>query len=249
MKIAIVYDTNNKGIAYKSVQFIINEIQKSNINTSIKEFFIPDDFNIISSSFNYSLPIFYDYSLENIYCDYSYEYIVKTVSDILNKSDFIILVSSNANHNIGSQMYNLLEHLSYQWLPHRLNSLMVNKIALAISDTSSLSIFSHANMTLSRNLRFWGINKHSIFSKSLSKYNLNNLSHKKQQKLSLELKKLSLKIVNRYRETSAVIVPNFKNNNPSYFSNTYKSNIIKLSMENNRTRRFIIKRFKKRKIL
>lgn len=248
MNISVIYDNNDKGITYKSVQFILKEIQNNNINTSVKELFIPEDFNMISDIWDCYSTCRYFYSYEGDSQSCVYINMVKRISSILNKSDLIILASSTSHHNIGPQMYMLLEHLTYQWLPHRLNNLMVNKIALAISDTTSLTIFSYANMTLSRILRFWGINKCSIFSKSLSKYNSENLSKKKQDKLSSELNKLSLKIVNKYRQTSAVIIPNFKNNNFSTTYASYKTSIFRLP-NNSFRKKFINKKLKNRKIL
>lgn len=224
MKITVIYDTNNKSIVYKSVQYIIKTIQRNHFTIYIDELFIHDDFKILNSPLYSSKSSFYHNSFKITYPSNSHEAMINKISSILNKSDFIILASSNLNSS--SHMYNLLERLSYQWLPHKLNSLMTNKIALAISDTSSLSFFSYANMFLSRNLRFWGINKRSIFSKSLSKYNSKNLSKQKQRQLYSELNKLSLKIINRYKLTSNIIVPNFKNKNYTNADSTYNTTIL-----------------------
>jgi len=208
LKITVIYDNKNKEITYKSVQFILKEIHSNNINTIVNEFSITDDFD----------SCFCDcYSTCQYYCPHENEItnciylkILKKLSSSLNNSDLIILVSSSPKHNIGSNMYKVLESLSYKWLPHKVNNFMINKIALAISDTTSFASFSCANITLSRILRFWGINKNFIFSKSLSKYTAQDLTEKKYIRLTSELKKLSSEIVNIYRQTSAVIIPNFK---------------------------------------
>lgn len=226
MKITVIYDNNDKGITYKSVQFILKQIQSSNINTIVNEFFLPDNIN----------SCYLDcYSACKYYCMYESEMtdclylkIIKKLSCSLNNSDLIILVSSSSKHNINPTMYKILENLSYKWMPHKPNNLMVNKIALAISNNTSLTTFSYANMTLSRILRFWGINKHSIFSKSLSKYNSHNISEKKCAKLTSELIELSSKIVTKYRQTSAVIIPNFNHEKITYIYTKNKKPIIKL---------------------
>ena len=246
MKITVIYDNNDKGITYKSVQFILKEIQSNNINTIVNEFSIQDNFD----------SYFFDcYSACNYCCIYEsemtdcpYPKIIKNLSFNLNNSDMIILASSSSKHNISSTMYKILESLSYKWLPHRLNDLMVNKIALAISNTTSFTTFSYANMTLSRILRFWGINKRSIFSKSLSKYNFDNLPQKKYLKLTSELTKLSLQIVNKYRQTSAVIIPNFSHKNKTYVHHENKASIIKLP-KNSSQKKYLIKKITHQKIL
>lgn len=246
MKITVIYDNNDKGITYKSVQFILKEIQSNNINTIVNEFSIPDNFD--SCFFDYYSACRYYCAYESEITDCLYLNIIRKLSFNLNNSDLIILASSSSTHNISPTMYKILESLSYKWLPHRLNNLMVNKIALAISNTTSLTTFSYANMTLSRILRFWCINKHSIFSKSLSKYNSDNLPQKKSIKLTSELTKLSLQIVNKYRQTSAVIIPNFNHKNKTYIHHENKASIIK-PPKNRSQKKYLIKRFTHQKIL
>lgn len=246
MKITVIYDNNDKGITYESVQFILKEIQSNNINTIVNEFSIPDNLD----------SCFFDYYSAGIYCcihesemaDCPYPKIIKNLSFNLNNSDLIILASSSSKHNINPSMYKILESLSYKWLPHRLNKLMVNKIALAISNTTSFTTFSYANMTLSRILRFWGINKHSIFSKSLSKYNSDNLPKKKYMQLTSELTNLSSKIVNKYRKTSAVIIPNFNEENITCTCNRNKASVIKLP-KNRYNKKYMLKKLIHQKIL
>ncbi|HCW54005.1 MAG TPA: hypothetical protein DG753_09765 [Clostridium sp.] len=211
MKITVIYDNDYKSIDYKSVQFILKQIKSNGINTIVNEFTIANDFN----------SCFWDcYSECKYYCSYKdeiedcpYFKIVKNLAHNLNNSDLIILASCSSQHNIGSNMYKVLQNLSYKWMPHKHNNFMINKIALAVSNTTSFAIFPHASMTLSRVLRVWGINKHSIFSKSLSKYNSDNLTQKDYLKLTSELTQLTSKIVHKYRQTSAIIFPDFKNEN------------------------------------
>lgn len=210
MKITVIYDNNDKSITYKSVQFILNKIKLCNINTTVNEFFIPSEFNSCALDCYSSCQYYCPY--ENQYKSCYYLKLIEKLSFTLNNSDLIILASSSSRHNITPAMYKILENLSYKWLPHKHNNLMTNKIALAISNTSSVTTFSYANMTLSRILRFWGINNDSIFTKSLSKYNSNNLPEKKYKKLNLALTKLSLKIVNKYKKTSTLIIPDFNKN-------------------------------------
>ena len=240
LKVTVIYDNNDKGIEYKSVQFILNKIQSSNINIVVNEFSIADDFD--SCFFDcYSACQYYCTCEDKItYCPYLK--IIKKLSYSLNNSDLIILASCSSKHSIGSNMYRVLENLSYKWMPHKHDNFMVNKIALAISTTTSFAPFSYANMTLSRILRFWGINKHSIFAKSLSKYSSNNLTKKEPLKLTSQLTKLASKIVYRYRQTSAVIIPNFNNKNTSYISDGQNEAYIIKFDKNNSDKKYINRR-------
>lgn len=201
MKISILYDVYEKELMYNEVHMLLKKIT-TGFDTEIKEFFISKDIPKRSKFDNYSF--FRDEQTNS-----DYYKALDRISYYLNKSDLIIFAFSTYSKKNSIEIKNLLRHLSYKWLPHKNNHNMTNKIAVAMVSSSYFS-FKLANLTLSKNLKFWGINKKSIFAKTFFLKPSKTIPIKKIKEANLENSKFAFKIIKQYEKNYPLIKPKAK---------------------------------------
>jgi len=189
MKITIIHGTNRKGSTYHITHQIINSLDKR-IQPEIKEFFMPQ-----------ALPHA---------CVGCYRCIVESESkcphssftEVLKQSmldaDFIILTSPVYVFNVSGSMKSFLDHFGYQWMSHRPEKTMFNKLGLSVVTAAGAGL-KPTQKTLKTNLNFWGIKqtfgfKHAVMAKSYEEIpsKIKNQIDKKSKKLAQSISKAYL---------------------------------------------------------
>ncbi|WP_294401040.1 hypothetical protein [uncultured Clostridium sp.] len=184
VNVTVIYGNPEQNNTYDYTNFLLNNLRR-HIPIKLTEYFLPEDSYIPCGNF-----------CERIVSSCSYfnccneSKISKSICD----SDLIILACSSIKHHmIPPSLKILLDHLSYIWMPHKINIPMSQKIGLVISD-DYVPILHSASKTLKKHMKFWGIR--NIFN-----FNFHNTSEtsSKQDSLSrdyLNLVILSVKITN-----------------------------------------------------
>lgn len=130
---------------------------------------------------------------------------VDKIKTAMEKADLLIFSSPVYVFHTTGQMKTLLDHFGYQWMVHRPNKTMFNKMALIISTAAGGGMKS-TNKDISDSLTFWGVGKIFKYGKGVAAINWDGVSNKKKVSIYKDIDKLSAKILN----TSVNVTPNFK---------------------------------------
>ena len=161
MKITIINGTNRRGSTYHITHQIIESLDQR-IQPTITEFFVPQA--LPQACVGCFRCIFEDESK----CPHaSYTEVLK--SSML-EADLIILTSPVYVFNVSGSMKSLLDHFGYQWMSHRPEKSMFNKLGLSVVTAAGAGL-NPTQKTLKTNLNFWGIKqtfgfKHAVMAKS-----------------------------------------------------------------------------------
>lgn len=197
MNVTIIYGSTGKTNTYNCVQLLLNNL-RLNVNVKVKEFFLTKDY-FYDGYFSYLKKGKKTYNnINNI------DYIIKS----LNNSNLIILASPVFTCDISPEMKMLLDKLSYRCMVNNQNSLMHDKIGLALSITAGAGLF-HVTKILKKNLILWGINNTFKFSEVLYEINWDDLSLKTKKQIHKKVFKLSYKILDLYSNPHIIKSPNF----------------------------------------
>lgn len=190
MNIAIAYGTMHRGSTYQCVQLILKQLSRSH-ELTVSEFFLPRDMpHFCSSCFSCFL------HGEDTCPHYGS---MKPITDAFTAADLIILASPAYVLDVSGQMKALLDHLAYQWMPHRPSPAMFRKIGVAVS-TGAGAGTAGANKTMKRSLTFWGVNRVFTYGSLVGAMGWEDVKPDKQEKIKKQLATLSRKIAAAYRE-------------------------------------------------
>lgn len=216
MKITIIYGTARESSTYNYVQLLLNQLE-SNINLDLTEFFLPEDLpHFCTKCFSCYINV-----TENI-CSHFND--IEPIMTSLEKADLIILASSTYSLDISNQMKDILEHVSYRWMPHRKNTpSMINKLGLIISTTVGTDLH-HTNRIMKNNLKFWGIKKIFKISNVISPMGLEIIDFARMHNVSKEIYITSDKILTSLNKLGKSRSPLFANAIFSSMKSLDKSN-------------------------
>lgn len=208
MNVTIIYGSTYESITYNFVQILLNKL-RLNINVNATEFFLPPN----SSYMNF------------LHCNTyikKYHNNINSIITSLVDSDLIIFACPVIACNISTEMKIFLNHLSS--CVKNKTYLMNNKIGLAISTTAGAGLF-YTTKTLKRHLNFLGIKNVFRFSKTIYELNWEDVNVKNRKQIDKKFIKLSYKILNLYKNSCKIKLPNFDESKSSeinpVFENSY----------------------------
>ncbi len=149
MKITVINGSMRKGSTWQCKELLLQKLAGYG-ETEVREFFLPKDMpHFCSGCFN----CFFKGEDTCPHADS-----VQPIAKALLDADLIILNSSVYALDVTAQMKALLDHLCYQWMSHRPDPRMFNKIGVTFVTTAGAGL-SHATKTLRNSLRFWGVKR------------------------------------------------------------------------------------------
>lgn len=195
MNITVIYGTEHKGSTYNITQLLLNRLK--NETSEVTEFFLPRDMP------HFCIGCSQCFMNGEEYCPH-YEKVNK-IKVALEKADLLIFSSPVYVFHTTGQMKTLLDHFGYQWMVHRPNKTMFNKMALVISTAAGAGMKS-TNKDIIDSLTFWGVGRIIKYGKGVAAINWNGVSDKKKIAIYKDLDKISAKII----ETSKKVIPSVK---------------------------------------
>jgi multimeric flavodoxin WrbA len=112
-------------------------------------------------------------------------------------ADLVILTSPVYVFDVSGSMKNLLDHFGYQWLSHRPEQSMFNKLGLSVVTAAGAGL-NPTTKTLKTNLRWWGMKKVFSFKQAVMSKSVQELSPKVIRKIDKQAKMLAKKISKAY---------------------------------------------------
>lgn len=195
MNITVIYGTEHKGSTYNITQLFLNKLKTE--TTSVSEFFLPKDMS------NFCRGCSICFMKSERFCPDFNE--INRIKESMEKADLLIFSSPVYVYHTTGQMKTLLDHFGYQWMVHRPNKTMFNKMALVISTAAGAGMKS-ANKDISDSLFFWGIGRIFKYGKGVAAINWEGVSEKNKLKIYNDIEKISNKIL----QTSKNVTPSIK---------------------------------------
>ncbi|WMJ76166.1 MULTISPECIES: flavodoxin family protein [unclassified Sedimentibacter] len=195
MNITVIYGTEHKGSTYSIAQLFLKKLR--NENSEIREVFLPRDVP------NYCRGCAQCFEKGEEHCP-DYEKVNRIKKDI-EKADLLIFTSPVYVYHTTGQMKTLLDHFGYQWIVHRPNKLMFNKMALIISTAAGGGMKSTIK-DIADSLTFWGVARIFKYGKGVAAINWNGVSDKKKLSIYKDVDRISSKII----ATQGNVKPSFK---------------------------------------
>ena len=112
-------------------------------------------------------------------------------------ADLVILTSPVYVFDVSGSMKNLLDHFGYQWLSHRPEQSMFNKLGLSVVTAAGAGL-NPTTKTLKTNLRWWGMKKVFSFKQAVMSKSVQELSPKVIRKIDKQAKMLAKRISKAY---------------------------------------------------
>lgn len=180
MKITVINGTEKHGTTYKLKEMFLEHFKP---NAEITEFYLPKD----CPAFCIGCTSCFQNGEHNCK-DFAY---IHPIEKSLLDSDLIVMTSpAYVMHTTGA-MKALLDHFAYRWMPHRPAAEMFSKRAIIITQCLGAGA-KDAAKDIMHSLSWWGISKIGVFSGALTNdIAWNNLSSKKQTKLSNKIKRIA----------------------------------------------------------
>nr|WP_312576179.1 NAD(P)H-dependent oxidoreductase [Sedimentibacter sp.] len=194
MKVAVIYGTEHKGSTYNITQLFLKDLAIE--NKDVKEFFLPKDMP------HFCIGCGNCFTKSEKFCPH-YEEVNKISEAILN-SDLLIFSSPVYVYHTTGQMKTLLDHFGYQWIVHRPDKKMFNKMALVISTAAGAGMKS-TNKDIGDSLSFWGVARIFKYGKGVAAINWEGVSEKNKQTIEKDLGKIAAKISNTYTHVTPSI--------------------------------------------
>ncbi len=194
MKIFVVYGTEHMGSTYNITQLFLNKLRKQ--ESYVTEFFLPKDMPHFCRGCSQC------FMKGEEYCPH-YEKVDK-IKAAMEKADLLIFSSPVYVFHTTGQMKTLLDHFGYQWMVHRPNKTMFNKMALIISTAAGAGMKS-TNKDISDSLFFWGVGRIFKYGKGVAAINWEGVNEKNKLKISNDVEKISSKILNSYKNVTPSI--------------------------------------------
>lgn len=161
MKITIINGTNRRGSTYHITHQIIESLDKQ-IQPIITEFFVPQ---ALPQACVGCFRCIFESESKCPHANYT-----ETIKTSMLEADLIILTSPVYVFNVSGSMKSFLDHFGYQWMSHRPEKSMFNKLGLSVVTAAGAGL-KPTQKTLKTNLNFWGIKqtfgfKHAVMAKS-----------------------------------------------------------------------------------
>lgn len=131
---------------------------------------------------------------------------VRPIAEALLACDLIILTSAVYAMDVTGQMKALLDHLCYQWISHRPNPKMFDKIGLTVVTTAGAGL-RHTTKTLKNSLIFWGVKKIYTFRMPVAAMRWSEVSSKKTVKIQKQTRVLAARIAQTVQHAPRLRTP------------------------------------------
>lgn len=195
MKVAVVYGTERKGSTYNITQLFLNKLNIE--KTELTEFFLPKDMPHFCKGCSQC------FMKGEEYCPHHES--VNKINSAMENADLLIFSSPVYVYHVTGQMKTFLDHYGFQWMVHRPNKAMFNKMALVISTAAGGGMKS-TNKDVVDSLTFWGVGRIFKYGKGVGAINWNGVSDKKKAAIFKDVDKIAEKII----KTSQNVNPSIK---------------------------------------
>lgn len=161
MNITIIHGTNRRGSTYHITHQIIDNLD-ARIHPVITEYFAPQ---AIPHACIGCYRCIYESESKCPHATFT-----QPIKQSMLDADLIVLTSPVYVFNVSGSMKTFLDHFGYQWMSHRPEKTMFNKLGLSVVTAAGAGLGS-TQKTLKTNFQFWGIKqtfglKHAVMSKS-----------------------------------------------------------------------------------
>jgi len=185
MEIVIVYGNQRKGSTYNCVKLfkeaLTEQASKHKMDSvNFTEYTMPNDLS------NFCLGCFNCFLKGEEACPHRRE--VEPIEKSLRTADGIIISSPVYGLEVSGALKALFDHLCYIWMPHRPRKEMFSKVGMVISTTVGGGTGS-CNKTMSRNLRYWGVNRAYKYGASVMAVSWNEVKDNKKKGIKKSLEK------------------------------------------------------------
>jgi len=184
MNVTIIHGNMRHGSTWHSVKQICSHLESLE-PLSVKEFSLPKD---MPHFCNGCFSCFFNG--ENT-CPHASS--VSPIAEALRSADLIVLTSPVYAMDVSGQMKAMLDHLCYQWMSHRPDPIMFNKIGLTVSTTAGAGL-SHATKTLRNSLTFWGLKRVHSYQCKAAAMRWEDVPEKTRQQIERDTARLAQKI-------------------------------------------------------
>lgn len=192
MKIVIINGINHKGQTYTLTHKLVDKI-----NGSVKEFFLPKDFNEFCLGCATCI-----FKGENN-CPHHEK--IKPLVDALIEADLIVLSSPVYCMHATGSMFAFLDHLGYMWMAHRPNETMFKKQAVVVTTCAGAGK-KNTLKDMRDSLFYLGVPKIYELGVALMAPTLDEMKNKKKKKVEKKTFKLAKKI----EKKNGKVKPKFK---------------------------------------
>ncbi len=197
MKITVINGSMRHGNTWQCADLIMKELASVE-ETEIKEFFLPRDMP------HFCCGCFSCFFNGEDTCPHAQS--VQPIAEALLNADLIVLNSSVYALDVTGQMKALLDHLCYQWMSHRPNPRMFNKVALTVVTTAGAGL-SHATKTLRNSLRFWGVKRIHSFKGAVAASKWSEITEKNQAKIKKETARIARRVAHDVKNAKKLPSP------------------------------------------
>lgn len=197
MNIAVIYGTEHRGSTFNITQLFLNKLKsKTSEISEVNEFFLPKDMP------HFCLGCSTCFMKSEELCPHYSE--VNKIKVAIEKADLLIFSSPVYVYHTTGQMKTLLDHFAYQWMVHRPNKTMFNKMALVVSTAAGGGMKS-TNKDIIDSLTFWGVGRIFKYGKGVAAINWEGVSEKNKSIINNDVDKLSAKILNTSKHVTPSI--------------------------------------------
>jgi len=194
MKVAVVHGAQHKGSTYNMVHILLKKLGPA----QVQEFFLPRDMPHFCQGCNQCFAV----SEQN--CPH-YQWI-HPIAQALTEADVIILDSPVYVLRATGQMKAFLDHMAYQFMPHRPNKTMFSKTGVVVTNAAGAGVKS-TGKDMAVSLRFWGVGHIHSYGKAVFTAGWDTVSPKKKARIEKDMVRLAKKIQRSCRKSSPSPMP------------------------------------------
>lgn len=190
MKITVLHGQIHKGSTYNITRLFLDNL--SDESTEITEFYMPKDMP------SFCIGCFNCFTKGEAHCPHAD--IVQPIAKEIGEADLLILESPCYVYGMTGQLKAFLDHLAYQWMPHRPNPKMFNKVGLVISTAAGAGT-RKVTKAMQDNLFYWGVPKIYSYGKNVGASSWETVKSEKKVKIEKEVTQIATQILRRVGRT------------------------------------------------
>jgi multimeric flavodoxin WrbA len=149
MKTCLIHGTMRKGSTYHITKMILDKLD-SDLNNEVTEFFLPKDMP------NFCVGCYQCIFKGEQLCPHASS--VNKIHQAMVDADLIIITSPVYVFDVSGQLKAMFDHFGYQWMSHRPNKTMFNKIGLSVVTAAGAGMKS-TTKTMITNMSWWGMKR------------------------------------------------------------------------------------------
>lgn len=183
MRIIVLYGQMHKGSTYNITRLFLDNL--SDEGTEITEFYMPKD------APSFCIGCYNCFTKGEEQCPHAD--IVQPIAKAIEEADLLILASPCYVYGMTGQLKTFLDHLGYQWMPHRPHPKMFSKIGLVISTAAGAGT-KRVTKTLQDNLFYSGVPKIYSYGKNVGASSWETVKPEKKLKIEKEVIQIATQI-------------------------------------------------------